>query len=86
MKKYEVVVSFVGESLDLGKTVDGIRGYLSENIPSEIFANVKPGGVTALSEQGFKVWRARVVGVTAEQAGDAHNPKVAKETAEEASA
>jgi len=42
-------------------------------------ANVKAGEVKAFSEQGYKVWRARVTGVTAEQAGDAHNAKVEAE-------
>ena len=31
---------------------------------------------------GYKVWRARVTGVTAEAAGDAANPKKAKEMVE----
>lgn len=78
MNKYEVVVSLVGENVDLGETVDGIREHLASVIPAEVFANVKPNGVVALSEQGFKVWRARVVGISAEQAGDAHNPKASK--------
>jgi hypothetical protein len=40
---------------------------------------VKAGEIKAFSEQGYKVWRARVTGVTAEQAGDAHNAKVTAE-------
>ena len=39
------------------------------------------GEVKAFSEQGYKVWRARVTGVTAKQAGDAHNGKVEAEEA-----
>ncbi len=43
---------------------------------------VKAGEVKAFSEQGYKVWRARVTGVTAEAAGDSANPpkKSKKET------
>ena len=39
---------------------------------SKLFNNT---GVKIFSEQGYKVWRARATGVTAKQAGDAHNPK-----------
>jgi len=38
------------------------------------FAAVKPVKVTALKEQGFKVWRARVAGITEESV----NPKPVK--------
>jgi hypothetical protein len=38
------------------------------------FAAVKPVKITALKEQGFKVWRARVAGITEESV----NPKPVK--------
>jgi hypothetical protein len=62
--------------------VDSIRDCLSDSLPGDVHANVKAGEVKAFSEQGYKVWRARVTGVTAEQAGDAHDGKVEKETTE----
>jgi hypothetical protein len=59
--------------------VDSLRACLTDALPDDVHANVKAGEVKAFSEQGYKVWRARVTGVTAEQAGDAHDGKIAKE-------
>ena len=81
MKKYSFIVDVVSDDLDRDSVVDSIRACLSDSLPSDVHANVKAGEVKAFSEQGYKVWRARVTGVTAEQAGDAHNGKVAKEEA-----
>jgi hypothetical protein len=79
MKKFSFIVDVVADSIDRDEVVDSIRSCLSENLPSDVHANVKAGEVKAFSEQGYKVWRARVTGVTAEQAGDAHNGKTEKE-------
>lgn len=79
MKKFSFVVDIVSDSLDSGDVVDAIRKALADNLPEDAHANVKPGHIKAFSEQGYKVWRARVTGVTAEQAGDAHNAKVETE-------
>ena len=44
---------------------DSITQTLIANVENEgIYAAVKPVKVTALKEQGFKVWRARVAGIT----------------------
>lgn len=79
MKKFSFVVDIVADDLDRDGVVDSISGCLSDALPSDAHANVKAGEVKAFSEQGYKVWRARVTGVTAEKAGDAHNGKIAKE-------
>jgi hypothetical protein len=74
MKKFTFTVDMVGADLDCEKFVAGLRAYLAER-NEDLVAQVKPSGIKSFSEQGFKVWRARVTGVTAKQAGDAHNPK-----------
>ena len=81
MKKFSFAVDIVADELDRDSVVDSIRECLTAGLPSDVHANVKAGEVKSFSEQGYKVWRARVTGVTAEQAGDAHSGKVAKEEA-----
>ena len=84
MKKFSFVVDVVADELDREGVVDSIRSCLSDSLPGDVHANVKAGEIKAFSEQGYKVWRARVTGVTAEQAGDAANPKKAKKELVEA--
>jgi len=79
MKKFSFIVDVVASDLDREVIVDSISSCLSDALPSDVHANVKAGEVKAFSEQGYKVWRARVTGVTAKQAGDAHNGKVEAE-------
>jgi len=79
MKKFSFAVDIVADELDRDEVVSSIRDCLSNSLPGDIHANVKAGEIKAFSEQGYKVWRARVTGVTAEQAGDAHNSKVEAE-------
>lgn len=85
MKKFSFAVDIVADELDRDGVIESLRSALSD-LSGDVHANVKAGEVKAFSEQGYKVWRARVTGVTAEQAGDAHDGKVAKEEAETASA
>ena len=82
MKKFSFAVDVVADDLDRDGVVESIRSCLTDTLPEDVHASVKAGEVKAFSEQGYKVWRARVTGVTAKQAGDAHNGKVEK--AEEA--
>jgi hypothetical protein len=82
MKKFAFVVDVVADELDRESVADSIRECLTDALPSDVHASVKSGEVKAFSEQGYKVWRARVTGVTAEQAGDSANPKKVKETVE----
>jgi hypothetical protein len=81
MNKYSFIVDVVAGDLDRDEVVDSLRSCLSGSLPGDVHANVKAGEVKAFSEQGYKVWRARVTGVTAEQAGDAANPKTKVEEA-----
>lgn len=81
MKKFSFVVDIVTDELDRDGVIDSIRSCLTDALPGDVHANVKAGEVKAFSEQGYKVWRARVTGVTAEQAGDAHSGKITKEEA-----
>jgi hypothetical protein len=74
--KISFVVDVVCESsVDTAAVQSALAECLSVNTPDEALCNIGEPTVKALSVQGFKVWRSRVMGVTAEQAGDAANPK-----------
>jgi hypothetical protein len=79
MKKFSFIVDVVADDLDREVVVDSISTCLADALPGDVHANVKAGEVKSFSEQGYKVWRARVTGVTAKAAGDAHNSKVEEE-------
>ena len=74
MKKHTFTVDMVASDLDIENVKLGLQLYCNDNHENAV-SQVKAAGVKSFSEQGFKVWRARVTGVTAKQAGDAHNPK-----------
>lgn len=74
MKKFSFTIDMVANDLDIDSVKQGLALYCQDN-HTDVVSQVKSAGVKAFSEQGFKVWRARVTGVTAKQAGDAHNPK-----------
>lgn len=76
MKKFSFVVDVVADELDRDEVAGTIRDCLTSNLPGDVYSNVKAGEIKAFSEQGWKVFRARVMGITAKQAGDAHNGKV----------
>jgi len=78
MNKYTFKVDMVGENLDAAKVVEGLQSHLDQQ-HTQNTSTVKSDGIKKFSEQGYKVWRARVTGVTAKQAGDAHNNKVTSE-------
>ena len=80
MQKFTFNVDVVATDLNREVVVESIRECLSDALPGDVHASVKAGEVKAFSEQGYKVWRARVTGVTAQAAGDAANPKKSKET------
>ena len=75
MKKFAFEIDVVTDSLDCEAVVEMLRGALADSLPGDIHASVKAGGVKDFTEQGYKVWRARVTGVTAKQAGDAASPR-----------
>jgi len=79
MKKFSFNVDIVAGDLDREVVSEAISECLREALPDNVHANVKAGAVKAFSEQGYKVFRARVLGITAKQAGDAHNSKVEKQ-------
>ena len=79
MKKCSFIVDVVADDLDREVVVDSISTCLADALPDTVHANVKAAEVKSFSEQGYKVWRARVTGVTAKAAGDAHNSKVEEE-------
>jgi hypothetical protein len=82
MQKFTFNVDVVADELDRDGVAESIRSCLADSLPGDVHASVKAGEVKAFSEQGYKVWRARVTGVTAEAAGDSANPpkKSKKET------
>lgn len=62
MNKYTFVLDVVTDGeLDTQSLSDSLERLGSQK---GSFAAVKPVKVTALKEQGFKVWRARVAGIT----------------------
>jgi hypothetical protein len=82
MQKFTFNVDVVATELDRDAIVESLTAALNDALPGDVHANVKAGEVKSFSEQGYKVWRARVTGVTAEDAGDSANPKKVKETVE----
>lgn len=78
MKKFTFTVDMVANELDIENVKLGLSLYCKDNHIDAV-SQVKAAGIKSFSEQGFKVWRARVTGVTAKQAGDAHNPKAESE-------
>ena len=78
MNKYTFKVDMVGENLDADKVIDVLQTQL-DRAYAQNTSTVKSDGIKKFSEQGYKVWRARVTGVTAKEAGDAHNNKVTAE-------
>jgi phage head maturation protease len=84
MQKFAFSVDIVATELDRDAIVESLTAALNDTLPGDVHANVKAGEVKSFSEQGYKVWRARTTGVTAEQAGDSANPKKSKKETVEA--
>jgi hypothetical protein len=84
MQKFAFSVDIVATELDRDAIVESLTSALNDSLPGDVHANVKAGEVKSFSEQGYKVWRARVTGVTADAAGDSANPKKAKKETVEA--
>jgi hypothetical protein len=72
MNKYTFVLDIVADGELDTQTISDTLIALAGN--ENVYAAVKPVKVTALKEQGFKVWRARVAGITEESV----NPKPVK--------
>ena len=84
MQKFAFSVDIVATELDREAIVESLTAALNDSLPGDVHANVKAGEVKSFSEQGYKVWRARVTGVTADAAGDSANPKKSKKETVEA--
>ena len=82
MKKYTFVLDIVSDS-PVGLDVDAVSGTLLASVDGfGTLSAVHPAKVTELKEQGFKVWRARVAGITEESV----NPKPVKAKVEKVEA
>lgn len=66
MNKYTFKVDMVGENLDAEKVIDVLQTQL-DRAYAQNTSTVKSDGIKKFSEQGYKVWRARVTGVTAKR-------------------
>jgi len=81
MKKFTFVLDIVADGdLDTQSIAESLERLGSQK---GSFAAVKPVKTLALKEQGFKVWRARVAGVT-EESLNPKPPKKAKAVKAEA--
>ena len=83
MRKYMVDLAFVTDSLDLNEVIDGLKQHLETTLDASILVNIRGGGVKQLSEQGYKVYRARTTGQTCAMVGDGHVSKITEDEAVE---
>ena len=79
MRKYMVDLAFVTDSLDLNEVIDGLKQHLETTLDASVLINIRGGGVKQLSEQGYKVYRARTTGQTCAIVGDGHVSKIAED-------
>ena len=83
MRKYMVDLAFVTDSLDLNEVIDGLKQYFNTTLDASVLINIRGGGVKQLSEQGYKVYRARTTGQTCAMVGDGHVSKITEDEAVE---
>ena len=79
MRKYMVDLAFVTDSLDLNEVIDGLKQHLETTLDASVLVNIRGGGVKQLSEQGYKVYRARTTGQTCAMVGDGHVSKITED-------
>jgi len=79
MRKYMVDLAFVTDSLDLNEVIEGLKQHLETTLEASVLINIRGGGVKQLSEQGYKVYRARTTGQTCAMVGDGHVSKIAED-------
>ena len=80
MKAYTFNVTIAAEALDSEVIVESLRDAMIDALPEGTLAHVKADGIKNYSEQGYKVFRARVFGTTVKEAGDGHKATATKET------
>jgi hypothetical protein len=68
---------------NLSEAIEGVRQYLETTLDVSILVNIRGGGVKQLSEQGYKVYRARTTGQTCAMVGDGHVSKITEDEAVE---
>lgn len=83
MRKYMVDLAFVTDSLDLNEVIEGLKQHLETTLDASVLINIRGGGVKQLSEQGYKVYRARTTGQTCAMVGDGHVSKITEDEAVE---
>jgi hypothetical protein len=83
MRKYMVDLAFVTDSLDLNEVIEGLKQHLETTLEASVLINIRGGGVKQLSEQGYKVYRARTTGQTCAMVGDGHVSKITEDEAVE---
>lgn len=87
MRKSMVDLAFVHDesavNFNLSEVIEGVRQYLETTLDVSILVNIRGGGVKQLSEQGYKVYRARTTGQTCAMVGDGHVSKITEDEAVE---
>ena len=79
MIKYDFGFELIGETVYVSDAVDAVQEALKVFTDAGVLCRVKYNGSKKLSEQGFKVSRARCIGQTVAMVGDGHKGDVAEE-------
>jgi len=79
MIKYDFAFELIGETVYVSDAVDAVQEALKVFTDTGVLCRVKYNGSKKLSEQGFKVSRARCIGQTVAMVGDGHKGDVAEE-------
>ena len=82
MKVYKFEIAIASDVLDTEVVEDTTRQALADGLPDDTLVMVKAQGIKDYSEQGWKVARNRVFGVSVKAAGDGHKAKMTRETTE----
>lgn len=78
MKAYSFLCTVFADALDSEVIEDTMRQAVVDGLPDGTPVHVKGHGIKEYSEQGAKVARARLFGVTVKDAGDGHKARKAK--------
>lgn len=78
MKAYSFLCTVFADALDSEVIEDTMRQAVVDGLPDGTPVHVKGHGIKEYSEQGAKVARARLFGVTVKDAGDGHKASKAK--------
>ena len=79
MKVYKFEIAIASDVLDTEVVEDTTRQALADGLPDGTLVMVKAQGIKDYSEQGWKVARNRVFGVSVKEAGDGHKAKMTRE-------